>query len=61
MISKSENDMRRELASEDGRRRPSRRSVKMPGKPGYETTSDSAHLIARRIQLEKLERRARRG
>jgi len=58
---KSEYELRRELATEDGRRKPSRRSVKMPGRSGYEAMSDSAHMIARRIQLAKIEKREKRG
>lgn len=58
---KSEHELRRELATQDGRRKPSRRSVKMPGKSGYEAMSESANMIARRIQLEKIEKRAQRG
>ena len=61
MALKAEHELRRELATEDGRRKPSRRSVKMPGKLGYEAMSDSAHMIARRIQLEKIEKRAKRS
>lgn len=57
---KASNEQRAEYATSDGHRRTATRSVKLPGKRQHETTAESAHTIARRLQLEKVERRARR-
>ncbi len=57
---KPSNEQRAEYAAADGHRKTSRRAVKMPGKREHDATSESAHTIARRLQLEKVERRARR-
>lgn len=54
---------RREYATADakGRRKPGRRMVKLPGDKSHVERSDSAVLIARRIQVEKMEKRIRNG
>jgi hypothetical protein len=54
---------RREYATADdkGRRKPGRRMVKLPGDKSHVERSDSALLIARRIQVEKMEKRIRNG
>jgi len=57
---KASHEQRLEYAVNAGNRKSARSLVRMPGKSGYEATTESAATIARRIQLEKLERRARR-
>lgn len=53
---------RREYATTEpkGRRNPGRRKVKLPGESGYVERSDSALYIARKIDLDKRERRVRK-
>lgn len=54
-------ETRIEHATERGRRKPSQRLVKLPGESRHAGSTDSAENIARRIQLAKAEKRARRG
>lgn len=53
---------RAEHASTDakGRLKPGRRMVKLPGEKGYAERSDSALYIARKLELDKRERRMRK-
>jgi hypothetical protein len=44
-------------ADAKGRRNPGRRLVKLPGKTGYTELADSAIYIARKIDIDKRERR----
>jgi hypothetical protein len=52
----------REYATTDakGRRKPGRRLVKLPGEKGHVERSDSAVYIARKLDLDKRERRMRK-
>ncbi len=52
---------RREYATADiaSRRKPGRRMVKLPGEVRHVERSDSAAYIARKIQVDKMERRIR--
>lgn len=54
-------ETRVEHATERGRRKPSRRMVKLPGEASHAGSTDSAETIARRIQLAKAEKRSKRG
>ncbi|MQX19791.1 hypothetical protein [Sinorhizobium meliloti] len=54
-------EIRIEHATERGRRKPSQRLVKLPGEARHTGSTDSAENIARRIQLAKAEKRAKRG
>lgn len=54
------NETRVERAVANGRRKPSKRAVKLPGAASHSSTDESAELIARRIQLAKMEKRAGR-
>jgi hypothetical protein len=45
---------------EKGRRKPGLRMVKLPGDKGYVERSDSAVYIARKLDLDKRERRMRK-
>lgn len=57
----SEHEIRLEHATERGRRKTTRRMVKLPGEACHSGSSDSAESIARRIQLAKAEKRVKRG
>jgi hypothetical protein len=50
---------RREYATPDAkvRRRPGRRLVKLPGESGHVERSDSAVYLARKLDIDKRERR----
>jgi hypothetical protein len=56
-----EYETRVEHATEGGKRRPIRRMVKLPGASQHAGSNESAALIARRIQLAKMERRVKRN
>lgn len=51
----------REYATADlkGRRRPGRRLVRLPGETGHVERSDSAVYLARKLEIDKRERRVR--
>ncbi len=53
----------REYATSDvkGRRNPGRRLVKLPGKTDYTESADSAIYIARKLKIERAERRILKG
>ncbi|TIW20309.1 MAG: hypothetical protein E5V63_31855 [Mesorhizobium sp.] len=55
------NETRVEHATVGGKRRPIRRMVKLPGASQHTGNDESAELIAKRIQLEKMERRVKRN
>lgn len=61
MHSEGLNETRVEHATEGGKRRPIRRMVRMPGVAQHAGSDESAALIAKRIQLAKLERRVKRN
>lgn len=46
-----------ERATADGRRKPGRRKVKLPGESRHVDRSDSALYIARKLELDKRERK----
>ena len=48
-------------ASLTSRRKPGRRMVKLPGEVRHVERSDSAAYLARKIQIDKMERRIRNG
>ncbi|WP_414462704.1 hypothetical protein [Hyphomicrobium sp. DY-1] len=50
-----------ERATIHGKRGTVRALTRLPGKSSYQATDESANDTARRIQREKIERRARRG
>lgn len=54
---------RREYSTVDekGRRKPGRRMVKLPGERNHVARSDSAVYIARKIVVDKMEKRVRDG
>jgi hypothetical protein len=54
---------RREYSTVDekGRRKPGRRMVKLPGEKNHVERSDSAVYIARKIVVDKMEKRVRDG
>ncbi|RWN99371.1 hypothetical protein [Mesorhizobium sp.] len=54
-------ETRIEHATEGGRRRPVRRMVRLPGTSQHAGNDESAALIAKRIQLAKMERRVKRN
>jgi len=53
-------ERRVEYASDGFRRGAARRQVQMPGETRHQITSEDPATIAREIQQQKLERRARR-
>ncbi|WP_162458013.1 hypothetical protein [Mesorhizobium tianshanense] len=61
MHSERLNEIRVEHATEGGKRRPIRRMVRLPGASQHAGNDESAALIAKRIQLAKMERRAKRN
>lgn len=60
-MSTKHHEQRVEYATERGTRKAVRRSVKLPGEGAYSATMDDPALIARRIQLGKIEKRAKRS
>ncbi|MER8858985.1 hypothetical protein [Mesorhizobium sp. M0138] len=54
-------ETRIERATDGAKRRPIRRMVRLPGSAQHAGNDESPDLIAKRIQLAKMERRANRN